>query len=350
MIDWTKSQLVPRANMQAWHYLAPNYLANGNPVDNVPDWSLMGRTIAATSNYPQLSKGALNGYDGVYFDGTKNPLKYTGTVLTRHIFIVASIFTSTFSGNNGLLSGAANFPLLVGNGSGSTKFVNNGYAATGYTYRKDGFVTGEANQIAPVNNQPAVIEMQFVGDAAGLDGIQVGQDRGNTSRKLNGTFFEDMYFSEIQSDFDRRRIYQYFAQKYHLWQDNGAGIKVFPFAANAARSLSQSRTFYQSKPYSGPSTTLLRGGVTQSVSVSCAARKQPEYLAAEAFHAEHYARKEFVFRDYKFCPARDSVMTFTSELTQGGEGVFFDYGFTASEGAISSYTFLETDADEYLIT
>lgn len=329
-VDWSKSPLIPRSELLAWNFLAASDLGSGNPVASIPDWSGNNRVIATTSDYPDLSNGVLNGEDGVYFDGTKKPLKYTGALTPKQIFIVAAIQTTTFGGNNGLLSGLTTAGLLAGNGAGTSRFYNFSYAASGYSFRKNDVVLAETNQLAPVGGKFAVIELRFPAGIA-LDGFQIGQDRASTDRKLNGVFIENQMFGEINPIFETTQIYQYFARRYHIFQEDAAGRKIFPFYPDNPRSRASGRTFFKSKPYSGPSKTLLRGGRGYQFDASFSDRRQSEVNAAEAFHAEHYGIKDFVFRDWKFDPPKDTVAEFTSELKdEGSVGRFFNYSFSAA--------------------
>ena len=130
-------------------------------------------------------------------------MKYTGTIVAKHIFIVASIYTDTFAGNEGLLNDANELAILLGAGAGTTKFFNNSYSASGYLYRKNNFAPGEANQIAPVGGRFAVIEISNP-TGFGMNGIHIGQDR--TLGKLNRSFVEGLYYGSVLDSYARSEI------------------------------------------------------------------------------------------------------------------------------------------------
>lgn len=330
-IDWSKSPLIARDGMLAWHFPEPSAAANGSSVSSVTDFSGNNRALTATGAYPVLSKRILNSNDGIYFDGTRSPLKYTGSLFARHIFIIASFEPAVFTGNEGLLSDTATFPLLVGAGAGSGLFYNLGYetSAPGYIYRIQNVPLAESAQQAPVQARIAMIELLFP-SGIGLDGLQIGQDRGLTGRKWKGLYFESIVYDKTLDDFARQGIYNYAAAKYTLWQQNESGLFVFPFAANHSRGLSVERTFFQSKSYSGASVNLLRSEPKAAYAPAYNWRRESEYLAAKTFHAEHYGIKDFIFRDYKFSTPLDTQVEFTSELSESGnESRFYNYSFSA---------------------
>jgi len=334
MANYTNNQNFPRANMEIW--AATDDKNSSGAASAITDFSGKNRTLTAASAAPAYSTEILAGRGGVFFNGSNNPLAFTGAFNLKHAFILASYNPATFTANQGLLSGITGNPMLVGEAGGSSKFIDSGFGAN-FRYRIMDVLLPNSNQLAPVGGKVALIEIQYT-TGFFLDGIQIGQDRNLTARKWNGYFFELIGYSAIKDDYDRSQIYQYFARKFHVWQQSVEGLDIFPFPANHSRSKSTGRRFFESEPYQGATAKLLRGARFSTLEANYETRRESEYTAALDFHAEHYGLRDFVFRDYKYYPPKDAAFAFTSDLKDAGGDIsrLFNYGFSAKGAAAPS--------------
>lgn len=216
MSKWTDTNLIPLAGLEYWHALD-----NATSGASVTDFSGNNRHIAAASSAPVLQQNIINGKNAIYFDGTKNPLKnVTDTLLLKHIFIIAAFDGASFAGNEGLLSDTEDLPVLIGNGAASVKFFDLNYDGV---YRKNNTQYLESNQLAPINDSFALIELIFP-DGLPFEGFQIGKDRDQADREWLGWFVEDMAYSRILTETERRRIFLYCAIKFAL---HNQGIPLY---------------------------------------------------------------------------------------------------------------------------
>lgn len=321
--DFTKSTYVARNDLIAWH--PADTAASGAAVT---DASGNGKNLACASSAPALQPNVRAGRPGIYFDGTNNPLIYThpsGTFGVKHIFIVAKFDGATFTDFQGLISDLNSVALLLGNGTGTSKFFDLGFGSP-YSYRKNDLTYAENNQLSPMNAF-AIMEIQSTAGWS-LNGIQIGQDRAFTARKWKGWFLESLLYSSIQNEFVRTRLYQYFAMKWQIWQVNTDGLNIFPFPSNKVRSLERTREAYLSEPYSGDPKALLRGNFKRAFECPFAVREESEFIAAETFHEQHFPTTKFVIRDWRYYPPKDFVCRFTSPIAEQGSDVSFRFNYS----------------------
>lgn len=327
MVDWTKKNIVPKHELEAWHQYEPG--VSGHEV--IGDYSGNGRIIStAITNPPVLQANVLNGQPGWYFNGSRDPLSWSGSLTWKHIFILASAEDAAFSTNRGLLSGVTTGNALVSNASGDI-FFNLGIGSA-YQYRKSGVAFAEANQKAPMSGDAQVLELVHTTGMA-MDGIRLGQHFSLAGRLWKGWFFDHLMYSGVKNDLARFNIYRYFAMRYWVWERTAAGLFVFPFAANKNRGTELGQETYFSEPYAGDPKALTRGTFEGSYELPFLLREQEEYLAAEAFYKQHWPLDEFVYRDYRFYPYRDVICRFASPLREQGSDVTyrFNYSFEVVE-------------------
>lgn len=329
--DWKKMDVVPRNSLEAWHHYDP---AAGLSANNlITDASGNNRNVTcAAGNAPILTANLLNGQSGWYFNGSRDPLAFTGSLTTRHAFVVASYEDATFPDYKGLLSGVAVGDIFTGNNSGDIFFD---FLLSDDEYRKADVIYASNNQKAPMSGSYAVLEFA-IPSSMPLDGIQIGQQRAIApARKWKGWFIESLIYSQIKTALERARIYEYFAMRYRLWPTVASGLNVFPFPANRTRSSERDRENYLSEPYTGDPKALVRGNFKGAFQLPYALRIQPEYEAAEAFHAQHYPTTKFVFRDYRYYPEKDVICRMASPIREQGSDVTyrFNYSFDAIEAS-----------------
>lgn len=326
------AQYPPKAGLETWHAADQHELKSDL---TLYDLSGNGRDIVSDPDLPAIdTEAAINDQSVVEFDGTNTPLSSASASFSvKHIWVVASFSPATFSANlEGLISGLSSGGILVGAGAASTNFYDLGYGAA-YDYRKNEILYADNAQSAPVNGAWAIMELQH-STGISVDGIQVGQDRGNATRKWIGSFAEAITYSRILSTLERERLYYYFALKYHLWRYSGS-LPVFPFPADRQRSEERGKEVYYSDPYDGDPKALIRGGFRRRFSLPFSVRPQAEFEAAEAFHAARYPdpAETFIIRDYRYNPAKEREVRFMSPLAEQGSDVSFrfNYSFEVSE-------------------
>lgn len=331
MTDWVKANLIPRDGLEGWHHFMPGHSLG----HLISDYSGHDRhVVGEASNAPELQADRLNHQPAWYFDGTKDPLSFTGAVTVRHLFVLASFEKATFTQYEGLYGwvGDSGGPeVLVSNSSGDRVFdFSPSLPEMSYRRADIGFPIGNAK--APVNGQHALIELVIPGGAS-MDGIQIGQQGTLVDRRFNGWFFEAIAYSNIKGEFDRQMILEYFAMRYHVWPRSPFGHYRFPFIADRTRGLSVDRETYLSEPYEGEPKALIRGEFTDAYELPFALRRREEYRAAEAFHNQHSPLVPFVFRDERFIPGRERICRFSGPINEQGSGVShkFNYSFAAGE-------------------
>ncbi len=220
--------LFPRTDLAAWHQFDAG--VSGNQV--IFDASGNNRHLTtAAANSPVLITDVLAGQPVWYFNGSRTPLVFSGNLTLKHVFIVAAIEGANFSTNNGLLTAPTGAVVLVGNSANSNSFIDLGAAmsVTDYSYRKADILFPRTNQIAPNLGKLQIIELQFP-DGLPMNGIQIGQDRGDAARRLSGFVAENIMFSSVLEGCDRLDVYEYLAMRYQLWRQHPDGADYFPFA------------------------------------------------------------------------------------------------------------------------
>jgi hypothetical protein len=310
--------LLPFADLELWANLE-------NAVDGslVSDYSGNARDMACASSQPTLSTIAgINNQKALYFDGTKNPLNVTGSIPVKHIFIVCAVDGATFTGSNGLLSGIAAGSILRGNGATTTKFANLSYGA-GFSYKKKDVSFAQSSQNAPMSGAWAVLEV-ILPDGSTFDGMQIGRDLAVSGSKFKGWVAELLVYSGEKNEHERLALYQYFAMKFFTFQETSGGLKIFPFATEWSRDLTEDKSLVTTRSVSG--VVKQRAKITnlkkRFEAVYDAPRLVMEYEAARAFVQEHYGVKSFMYRDFNFDPNKDTEAIFLSEFgsKQAGYG------------------------------
>jgi hypothetical protein len=329
--DWTDRPIVPRGDLIAWNAYRETDATGGN----APDLSGNGRAIVAASNTPVLTMDVLNGQPGWLFNGARNPFVSAGGATIKHAFILLGFAGSSFSEFQGVLTGSTVGTPLISNNSGN-KFFDASGTYPGMKYRKNSVFFASSNQVAPIDNVPALIEISSpqAGVEFGLDAIQVGKDRNFAARLLNGYWFDQILYSAVKNDAERQRAYEYFAMRYWIWpKDATDTYNVFPFAANKTRALERDKENYLSEPYEGDPKALVRGDFKNGYSLQYLLREQAEWDAAVAFFAQHRPLTPFVLRDYRYYPYREVVVRFTSSIREQGSDVSyrFNYSFDVVE-------------------
>lgn len=296
------------------------------------DLSGKGRTITQNTTPPAIQANVQNGKQSIYFDGTKNPLSYSGSFTARHIFVVASFDDATFNASEyqGLVTDNNGVNGLLVGSPGTNKFTDFSFGS-GYQYRKFDIGYASSNQLAPVSGQKAIMEISLT-TGWSLDGVLIGRDRAFTARKWKGHFFEALFYSEIQGEFEKYEIYKHFGEEWHLWRQDANARNIFPFPAQHSRSVTKERKTWLSTPYDGDPVALVRGNSKKKFEFTAEARRPVEMQAADAFIEAHYPTTKWVYRDYSVYPSVDTTYRFTSHIKEQGSGSRLkSYAFQAEE-------------------
>lgn len=328
MTNWTKTNLVPLNGLEAWHHNSV-----GATSLLVPDASGHGRDLTVSAgNEPELQNdlAAINGESAYYFNGTNDPLSWTGPITAKHIFVVMAFEKPEFTSFEGVLSGVASGNILTSENAGNEFF---GFGTIDYSYLKNRRVFPLDTRDAPMAGNFAVIEM-VLPDGFVLDGIRWGQQLADTSRRLQGWIAESLIYSIEQTDVARCWLYEYFPMRYQIWPEYAENVFFIPFAANKTRTSEQDRENYLSDPYEGPSKALVRGEFASVYELPYALRRQEEFAAIKAFHRQHYPLRKCALRDYRFLPPKDVVGRISSPLREQGSDVTFRFNY--------SFEFIET--------
>ncbi|MBX7170140.1 MAG: PKD domain-containing protein [Pyrinomonadaceae bacterium] len=323
---WSKIDLIPRANLLKWGNL-------DNAVDGteVGDYSGNDRKMVCASSLPVLQSNVINGKPALYFDGTKNPIKFTGSFTAKHIFLVAAFDGASFTGNEGLLSGVAATSILRGNGATTTKFANLSIGS-GFSYRKSYVTLAESNELAPMAGSFSILELTFP-TGISLDGFQIGQDTSNTGRKWKGWYVEDLVYGVVKNYAERMRIYRYFAMKFFLWRELADGTKIFPFPNNHQSPFSPSRYKIQSAPLpNGKTKTRVKGSKLQNFEFGYTTRRQEESDAIDKFETDFFDGRTIAVENNSFYPPRMYNVVPTSDISVEPQGInLFGYKWTGRQ-------------------
>lgn len=202
--DWTLTDIIPSPD--AWY----QYQQGGSAGHIIYDSSGNERTLLGNeSSSPVLTENVLGGHPAWYFDGAVDPLVYTGSVTFKHVFILASNEDATFDGFQGLLTGETSGDVLVGDDGETTFFdlgIDNEYTMEGTDYL-------ESNQQAPMSGAFRLLEVKNT-DGITLDGIQIGQQRADATRKWKGHFVEMICFERELNELEVRQVRLYFNIKF----------------------------------------------------------------------------------------------------------------------------------------
>ena len=326
MTDWTKKN-IPRADLVAWHMHEPGVSANNSVLDY--SGNALNVTCGAGNSPVIQTTAAINNQPAWYFNGSRDPLATASSAAqaVRHAFILCSHEDAAFNELRGVLSGKTVNAILVSNNTSDTFFDTStfGYGTT--EYRKNDAVFANNNAKAPMSGTWALIELSFA-TGASIDGIQVGQQTNLSARKWKGWWADQLLYSTVKNETSRRFIYEYYARRYRVWQQNSAGLYVFPFVSDKTRGEENDQETFLSEPYDGDPKALVRGSYKGMYTLQFSLREQEEYQATKAFRQQHGRTTKFVFRDYRYYPYQDVTVRFVSPLREQGSTVSYRFNYS----------------------
>lgn len=327
---WTQGHYIPKKDLIAWHAADTT-----NTASAVDDASGNGRHMTCASSQPAFLTNVINGLPAIEWDGTDNPLAYSGTVFPYHAFVVACYTDTAFPagdlGNGGLLTGVTAGDILVANVS-STRFFDFDYEALGtYKYRRRDVQFAENDLQSSFNNAMSIFEVSLTSGYT-LDGIQVGQQRNITARKWKGRWCEQLIYGRVLAEQERLMIYEYLAMKYLLWRRVASGLDVFPFQPNWQYALTADKLVLSSTAVSGSVKARSKSSAKISYDLRFENRWQPEYDATRSFWDLKYPGTSFIYRDDAFSPARDTEVLFASPMSSNRTDTHdFDYALAVTQ-------------------
>lgn len=303
--------LVSKNGLHLWYNADESPVIDGTDILSLTDLSGNGRTGACLVNYPQYvsSVAAANNMPAIGFDSaTSSPVTNSSSVVLNTMFVVASASGSTFGSQyRGLLGGpGAGDPLgLVGTLSSNLFFD----AGNGQVYRKANTVYANNNMVGPMSGLPKVIEMQYTAGIGFALGIQIGKDRNFATRLWDHNVFEIMIYTRILNDYERARIYQYFARKYHLWETSG-GYDVFPAVCDWNSQATYRKKALFDEAEDGTALSRVKVASKTFFDLNFNGRLPDELSAVKSFYDLKYPGTRFIYRDKTLYPSVDVNVRF----------------------------------------
>lgn len=316
--------LIPASGRIHWHEAdSITGVADGGNVSSWPEKFGNGKDLACASSYPTFETNILNGMPAVNFDGSQNPLNWTGAIVPKHVFVVCAFADAAFPAPGGaqeyagIYSGIANGSngVLIGNPS-STKWFDLGFSGGGvYTFHRRDVAFTESLQESSMSGAISIFEVSLdIGIA--IDGIQIGQDRAHSTRKWKGPIVAAGAFSRVLASWERHDVYEYLAIRYLLWKRVSSGLDVWPFEPNYSFPLSADKPVLSSISVDRSRKSRSKGSYKLGIQPQFESRDVLESDAAISFWDAKYPGTSFIYRDNSFSPAREIEMVFTSGVTR----------------------------------
>ena len=295
-------------------------LASGQPVTYLQDYSGKGRTLASAATNPIYATAQINGKSVVYWDGTMKPLVNNTSFKIQCGWIVAKYDGAAFGGYNGLLTGTATEGILVGSGAATTKFFNFGNKY--FEFRSNDLIYPSSNAAAPMNVYKLIFFRYW--QPIIVAGIELGQDRADTTRKWNGRVAFVALYSRDFVEEEIRTYSQNIAFNFGLTLAD-----VYPYQPDTDginESSVQAVNFYD--PPEGDRISESIGEPKSVLDLKFSGADQKEVETMKAFHKSHYASATpCYYRDYAVTPPVDLEGYITSPYSLSGANNNFNYSF-----------------------
>lgn len=295
---------------------------DGSPLSEFTDRSGHNRHLNAAANPPILRSNALNNKKEVVWDGTKNPLRYTGDISIKCGFIVCRI-NGDFTDYNGVLTTLTE-GILVGNKFWQDRFFPFDYKY--FEFRSGDRIYATTDAPAPVYRY-GIIFFRFASPLA-ADGVQLGGDRNFPDRKLNGSVALLALYSGNFCESEIRDNYAAIANSYALPLEN-----VFPAQGSKTDAVTLRRRVLYSRSISGAVKARVKDRARKSFDLKFGSRSQRELEKSKAFWNEFYLSKTFLYRDYNLYPPQDTIVEqpVETDFAYSGSINLFDYSFPVVE-------------------
>jgi hypothetical protein len=300
-------------------------LTNDAVVASFTDLSGKGRNLTASSNQPVFKTSD----NRIEFDGTKSPLKNNAQFQINCGFILAKCNQSTFSNNAGLLSGNEFLPILLGS-TGTNKFFDLKGAGDSkfeyFEFRTNDRIYPQSNQLAPMQAWQLIFFRFWQPQIT--DGIQIGCDRLDSTRKWNGAVKLLALYSRNFCENDIRSMAKTIADDYSLTL-----VDVFPFQADTSSEIVSSKKVLRSGNDEFGKITRLKRAKKLKLKLNFTNRKQSEVDSSDTYLDNHHPELSFLIRNYQYIPPRDTeVYSLSDETTRNTNGInLWNYSFEARE-------------------
>jgi hypothetical protein len=307
-------------------YYDPHVLsyANGGSVPTLTDLSPHARHMTCSASHPTFHWSVLNGRHVVRWSGSSNPLKHTTTFALRCGWIVAKFDGTSLSAYQGLLSSALHSNILISQNTG-TNFLDNG--VTFQEFRSNERIYPMSSAPAPLNAF-RVIFFRFWTTVT-MDGLQLGQERDNTSRKFDG---DVALLSVYSGDFPEDEIQQYsqaIADHFALT----IAENVYPYQPDVdgvAETPTQTINIYD--PPEGERIIEAIDDCKLEIDLKFSIADQSEVNAMRAFHAAYYQTAlPMIYRDYRSTPPIDREGYIDGAYELAGSNNIYSYSFPFRE-------------------
>lgn len=307
---------------------------SGVGASSFTDSSGNGRTLAALNPKPIIEANVIGGKPAMKFTRTNNPLKYTGQMDIQCGWILAKS-SANFLGYDGLLTALTTYGILVGNSGGNT-FFDFGYDL--YEYRSNDRIYPDSYRYAPIGAFKLIF-FRFWKPLT-VDGIQLGQDRSDATRRFDGyVAMTALYSTNYKCEQDIRKDAVSISNYYGLTLSD-----VYPYQGSKGDQKKLSKIILDDGQVSP--VTIIKRGKRKAFDLRFTGREVAETDYFENFWDAHNPSRRFIYRDYDYVPPRDTMVNIKRgsepELRLSGLAPNrFDYSMEVEESSTA------TGADVY---
>jgi hypothetical protein len=320
--------LLPRDGCELYIDANLETYSNGANVATAKDFSLKNRNLTALSTFPTFATNVVNSKAVYRFSGNQNPLKNAasfnivcGWMVVKHDL---ATFPSGSDGYEGFLTDCNTGGILVGEAATSRFFD---FMNPSFEIRSNDSIKESSNAPAPMQ-EFRLIFFRFWKGGIILNGVQIGQDRLDTARQLDGDVAFLALYSRDFCESDIRKYSKSVADYFGLTLAD-----VFPYVADSASPQVVSKKILRSGNDIFGKTSRVKRGKKRLQTLSFTTRTQSEKDAAEAFWDDHHPEVEFVVRSYANIPPRDTTVFTTNDgFNENDRAInLWDYGLEVKE-------------------
>lgn len=296
----------------------------GQSVSSFNDLSGNNRHLIASSNQPTVAVSG--GFKEIRIQRTNNVLKHVGYFVVKCGWILAKI-NGNFLSYDGLLTDLIDLGILVGKPSSSVFSDVADFGFEFWDFRLNDKIYPKENAPAPIDQFKLIFFNSYV--RSGVNGIQIGKDRNNSGRDLDGSVRMVALYSEgFNSEEEIRAQSEVIANFYGLTLAD-----VYPYQADikgASENPAHSVNFYD--PPEGARISESLDDSRRIIELKFSAADQKEVKAVKKLYADHYAQAApFIYRDYRFTPPEDIEGYLDSLYELEGENNDWIYSFKIRE-------------------
>ena len=316
--------LLPKRNLEL--YIEPDkesgdYSDDGD-YEIATDYSPHSRDLVTDGNAPIFKTNQQNGKAGISFDGASDPLQNSEQFKVQCGWMVVKFNEDTeFSEYQGLLTDLDASGILVSNNNG-TNFFDFLYDSFFYEFRTNDRIYPASDAPAPMNEYK-IIFFRFWTPLS-VNGIQIGQDRMDATRKANAVITFLALYSKNFCEEGIRSNTQIIADSFGLSLTN-----VFPLHADKNSNVTGGGIFNTYKPPEGAVIAEQIESDKFESELSFSNRRQKDWLDFKGYYIAHFPEIPFIYRDYSVIPPVDYEGNFTTkyQCTGAVNDFSFSVGF-----------------------